>query len=502
VKFTYDSNENQIKIKGEKVGVLSAVDTIKELIKTISIQKIDLSDEDFRFLCRTGDEPMHKLLESTFDVVIMSNAEHHQITVIGVPEKVSSVEFAVKRFLDGDINFGSYSRSFPSLLLPQLLGKGGANVKRLEEEFAVRFDVGRDSGKVRVRGDSNSLKNVAKLLSSFIRTSKVTERIDLASAADKFTELKRKTQDLFKVEIEQNNELSLRGLFPAVSAAKSFVSSFKTGYFRTEINLASSLLQSIQNRRDLIWSKFRKFVVSAVESNLSGLCMTCPFDDVARATVQVLDILISLYPQNFVYFSCPVPILIQLLSSDFFDEAEQNSVTVGFSFVAGVIWFSSESLTDLSLARDRFHLELEGWNQSNLILDIEEFVIPSLLGKAGASINQLKSKLQCEIDIDRTNLHLHLKSVKAEMLDVVRNEVSALVDGLHSCRWEVEVDERIVSFLLNKQGEILNKLRNDTKVQCSLDKKKLTLKVSSTFYQIRNLFTALFSQSTLLTDVC
>lgn len=133
--------------------------------------------------------------------------------------------------------------------------------------------------------------------------------------------------------------------------------------------------------------------------------------------------------------------------------------------------------TALKVAAAKEHvLKLVGeFIASTLMFEVDEEVIPAILGKGGADIKALREKYKdsCHIDIDGTIVHI--QSSSSELREKVKDEFDAVIQANY-VQAVLVGEDGVIQFKFSKSQPIRDKLK-ELNVKVLIDKDNATMKL-------------------------
>ena len=107
---------------------------------------------------------------------------------------------------------------------------------------------------------------------------------------------------------------------------------------------------------------------------------------------------------------------------------------------------------------------LSVWGEKHATIPVEEYMLPTLVGKNGTAILCLQKELKVGIQLNRHSVPMQLEidvSDKAT-LDAAMRSLTDKVKKMRRGRWHSTVGPELIGLLIGKQGAAIIKIRRDT----------------------------------------
>ena len=505
-----DKSNRFLKLRGLKPMVASGLQILREFCDSFLVAKIPYLEEDYLTMSHVFKGPdgkeegqsVLKKIEVEHDVDISASRKELYLRVQGAPVAVAAAVKAIQNFIAGDANSGSIVIDIgnSNSVSAALIGKSGANIKKIEEEFKVKCDLNQSRKTFRICGSSSNAQNAKTHVLSFIDNLKVSEPMQLSAAASLTQQesdaILKLASDIFGVEIVQakstaanGTAVDIKGPFAAVQEAKAFLSSRFARIDQRRIPLLQKnsfdrLLQGVAiSKKDSISLKQIQSKYSSVEIIFSDTVGGCylelkgPEGAVSQAFAEVLSLVESVLRLEFAALrDFSVPFLHETINSQSLREVREKGVRVEFDRVLGHVYLAGPQEL-LPVARSLLMDKFAAWTSLNAALDIEEFMVPLIVGKNGSNIRVWTDEAKVALQVNKRLLKLEIKGTSAEVVTAAQAILAEKIEKLRKQHWELAMDAELVGIIIGKQGAVINKIRQDSGAHIEIDAVTRILKV-------------------------
>jgi polyribonucleotide nucleotidyltransferase len=480
VRMNIEKNNLAVKLKGTQTNVSRALDTLRLLQKNYVLETIHVSDDDYPVLLKSGDESMVRSLSEEFQVDITANRKDLTFSIRGHPSNVQLVVKRITGFLQGDELCGSQVIALDDIVSPAFIGKGGAHIKKLEEDLGVKFDLLKSRGQLRIRGDMNKVGPAKLAVTKFLLNSRVNEILDFPGAMDKakFDDVSRRLQDIFGAELElTGNPLryNLRSTFQVFSDAKQHLNEVMSGQGIFSLPLLEKHVAVLNTLPDFGLGKFKsRFQVSLQDSSVQFAGDNIKLAASKRDCMRTLH---AMFPGETAFIELSRACMRDIVTADLIVPFQRLGASIYCDRSLGFLWLVCPNV-HLQAAQIAVEAVYTPWKKLNSSIQIDEFMVPVLVGKGGTAINALRKELDCSIEVDRTAQCIYVKGVSEESLAVAISAIQQKVDKLRAEHWETKMHPDLAPLLIGKQGSNINKFRAETGVNIDIDAKSGMVKLN------------------------
>ena len=282
-------------------------------------------------------------------------------------------------------------------------------MKKLENDNGVKIDVIRAENKVRLRGPPECISKATIAITKFIDELKVTLTVSVESYTKNFnmSALIEEISALYDVEaVEKDNEIHLKGLAYLVEEAKKFIQSKTALTIDYTIPLKGHQMTSLRNvtiARSLRGIMDRNNVVISTDEQNMLLLIRGAGNNVIISKFEVIKVLSNAFPSEFLLMELELYCLKYVASPKAAMEIEDVTsaklfIDRGHSCVC-LIGDSNSVINAAQKIKDN----QKYWEKLHAIFDIEEFMLPAIVGKQGSNIIALQKEIESTIKINRYN---------------------------------------------------------------------------------------------------
>lgn len=495
VRLVVDGSATAVKLRGARADVLRAVATLEEFKQTHSNVKMTLSEEDYPVLLsnKAGEESIVKQFEARFTVEIRSNRKDLSLTINGSPENVSLAKAAFDGILRGDAKHGAQIIDLHALVMSALIGKGGANITKMESELGVKFDVVKATNQLRILGASEEKVLAARqAVHAFIHSCRITDTFAVPTDVSKkdFDAAIKRAADMFQTEIgpaagreekgEKNDSAdkeapkvyTIKGVFQSVLDCKEYLSQQFSGRASYSLSVLSHHFDALQKQTHGSLKRLQdKHSVSlSLDAHLDTHMVKVhgPTDAVQQAKMELLKLVEKYFPSEFALIELSVFCLREVFGDSFVSEAQQLGVLVTVDRAQSFVLLTG-SAGGLEAARQLVSRKVTQWEDCHASIPIDPSVVAALVGKNGASINALRKETKVSIEINPANTSVEIKGTSKEVVQEARAIIEKRIHQLLSERWEISAPSEFLPILIGKQGANIIKLRADTGANIDID---------------------------------
>jgi hypothetical protein len=233
------------------------------------------------------------------------------------------------------------------------------------------------------------------------------------------------TSDIFGVEIvpakataANSTAVDIKGAFAVVQESKAFLANRFSCIDQRRIpllhkNSFDQLLQGLTiSKKDSISLKQIQSKYSTVEITFSDTTGGCslevkgPDDTVSQAFAELLHLVERVLRLEFVALrDFSVPFLLETINTQSLRELREKGVNVEFDRVLGHVYLAGPHEL-LPVARSLLTDKFAAWTSLNKSLDIEEFMVPLIVGKNGSNIGVWTEEAKVALQVNKRLLKL------------------------------------------------------------------------------------------------
>ncbi len=484
VRMAIEKNNRLVKLKGSKINVKKGIDLLVELQANFAVDCVEVAEDDFPIFLKATDDSdsLIRKLSQCHKVDISANKKDLTFTIRGQPSDVQATAEFIRGYLNGEEKYGSQVLRLDNIVSSSFIGKAGANIKKMEDELGVNFDLLKSRGLLRIRGEVGNVLTAKRMVTKFLLNIRVNDSFPVASPLSKeiFEEVARKANDIFGAELdmrttEGRDVVNIRCPFQVLSEAKQYVCENFGDEGSFILPLLEKHLVILKNTADYGLGKFKGKFNVGITSN--GVEIKGDYSKLLSVKRDFMRTVHNIFPGETAFIEISRACIRDIVNAELLLELERLGAAIQCDRPLGFLWLVCPH-NKLHSAQVAVESQLSPWKALNGSIKIDDFMIPLILGKSGAGINSLRKEFDCIIDIDRTALTMDIKCNTAEALTVAITSLQEKVFKMRAQYWETKIRLEFIPVLIGKQGSNINKFRNETGVQIDVDPKLGIVKVT------------------------
>ena len=478
-----------VKIKGLKENVISGLEALEGFIGDNYTIELKCHEDDFSTIFNLGNtENSVKALEAAHRVEMRVLRKESAIRIRGERNDVESAKEALEGLLHGDVHLGSTVFPIDTLAFASIIGKAGATLKKFETDNDVKVDLLKSRGLIRIRG-SPDLVQAAKInLIKYVDDIKANFTVELATLAlkdpsegpvaiDKKAEkIIEAASSIYQIEINTvKSSLVFRGNLYLVEEAKAYIRNAYADSCTFTESFPASMLDAIRNLEkdiDLIRAKHsveieimpKATTVADKESarNLPYFTVKGPVEAVNAAKVLLFKLLKRFFPTDCSTIPLPAS-CIRDLGNAFPHEIAQScwSTVLSIDRPMGCVRLMGEE-SAIADATKIVQAKLTQSCDHHASVAVEEYMLPTIIGKNGSAITALQKELHIKIHLNRSSMLLELETTPLTKPEVLAEALKTLKEKIAKMKQHVfttTIPLDVIGLFVGKQGTHLY-LRN------------------------------------------
>ena len=252
VNLSIDAYDTNVVLRGTKEQISQCAEIVKGFVDDNYSEGYVLHVEDEPLLFHGGEKSLVKRIERDHHVSAHFRSTQHQLLIRGKKDNVKAAITEVERFFVGGDGFSVSKILVPESVLGQVIGKGGANFSRLQEENnGISLRMCKESNQLSIRGPSEEVEKCRADIVSKISSARIVVSMPVsAEQRDDF----EKAGLLRAIASDTNTQLTLkessirfRGVSSDVRDAKALVLERLTGKYKGVIELDGSQFRRVRS---------------------------------------------------------------------------------------------------------------------------------------------------------------------------------------------------------------------------------------------------------------
>jgi transcription antitermination factor NusA-like protein len=385
----------------------------------------------------------------------------------------------------GDIACGSQLLTIDPNAYAAIIGKAGANLKKMEKELGVKFDLLKWKSELRIRGVPEKVVAAKIAILNFVNDIRTTINLPIPSTYARtkaeLDKLVAAAVSMFLVEISvpSPSDLVIKGTLKLAEEAKLYLTEIFENRANFSLQLQPHHFVEIEVRAASTVKPLEKAhnVVVTLDAASLRLGIAGTPDDVSQAKRGLMRVLTGVFPSEFVSVVMSAACMKEVGSHKNLMEinaASGATLEIDRPLACIRIGGSAEAV---AVAVRAVQAKVASWQQCHGTIDIEEYMLPMLVGKNGSNIMNLEKSTGASIKVIRTSLVLEIEAPTAAVAQAALASIGDKVHKLKSEHFEMVVDTDLMGTLIGKQGATINKFRSDTSANIDIDMQSRMLKV-------------------------
>lgn len=137
-----------------------------------------------------------KYIETKYNVEVYINRKECKLRIRGTHDLVLAALAHFKGILAGNLQYGAVVIPIDPSLYATLIGKAGSNLKKMESELNVKFDILKSKSLLRIRGNVDQVVNAKATIIDFMDTVRATSTVAIPDAVSNSVSIIEKLVDI------------------------------------------------------------------------------------------------------------------------------------------------------------------------------------------------------------------------------------------------------------------------------------------------------------------
>ena len=501
-----DEDKAEVLIRGSDQELQNASKVVYEYLTENHIESRNLSMEDREFLLRGGKASKIAELSNQYGVTLGFEKNDVVLMARGSKENVEKALEAVDQFLHGNENGNAVRQiSLVDETFGLALGKGGRTKNALESKYEGVTIVGRKGDTVlTVRGPQPDVDKCVKDILSNVATSKVTKRMNLSAEQEKT--FKKKSAKLKEISLALSCGINLeervavlRGVYPTIDYAACLLQEILNGVFESGMRVCRSAFLKAQrsfsnnSQLDKIAEK-HSIKTTFDESNLS-IVVSGSKKAVQDAKKEIVHLLMFVLDGKLKDMEIDGTNARVLDNLSLLETAYATNTTVFYDRDIGRVLVSGEKAADAKEALSKLRQKLSESKDLMAVVQLESIQQASaIIGKGGTRIQELQSRTECTININKKDLTVIISAPNTEALGKAKAEVEAFL-GKRERELKgdafVELSKKDIPAFIGRKGAHLNEFSKKHGVELMIDDSKSQACINGEAEAVQSAVTAL-----------
>eukprot|EP00566_Odontella_aurita_P003877 CAMPEP_0113591436 /NCGR_PEP_ID=MMETSP0015_2-20120614/37269_1 /TAXON_ID=2838 /ORGANISM="Odontella" /LENGTH=1296 /DNA_ID=CAMNT_0000497819 /DNA_START=165 /DNA_END=4055 /DNA_ORIENTATION=- /assembly_acc=CAM_ASM_000160 len=469
--LSVDSSDRYMVLRGTVDQVNESATILQEFIDCNYTEERVILPDDQGVLFHGGSESLLKKVEIDHDVRASVRKTTNLLVVRGRKESVDAALVEVRRFLEGDDTFAVCKLKVQDGLIGVVIGKGGANISKLEEENeGVLIQASGDTSILSIRGPVVTVEKCRSQVISQLATARVTENVAIMldqyeslSASDYLRKLSNSTGT--QVNLSENM-VKIRGTSANVKDANALLLEHLTGTYKQSVELEQSQLTRVgaaakdPSHFERIQNATQTEV--SLDYDMSSILISGKRGNVKKAKTFVMGFLDFLLPSEFDKVKVAKP-LMKAMS----DPAELAkiaadsgaSVCLDRDLSSVLVRSSRPEMVEKAAGMVRARLmECEKLNFVQRVDHSDLWLFPIIIGKGGGTVQQIQQESGCSIDISKEELTIAISGSSENDVNKGKDALFSLIDKARKECVFVDLPESAMPAFIGKSGSHIKQL--------------------------------------------
>jgi hypothetical protein len=513
-----DAATSIVRIKGVEQHVHAAAAACRRFLSNTQSDTIPLTDDGFGVFIGGGGSggdngggvvSAKKAMEDRFEVEIYvvgadkdgNGGASASMKIRGAAPAIAATKRAVAGVLAGEAAYGATMINLHNVSMSSLIGKGGSTLRKLEGDLqdGARLDLIKTTNQIRIRGAMDvspawlAEKKKELLVAIDALRSMVSVTVSGKAEAGRASEAVGAIAATFCVDIRQDGptKFLVRGDAVSINEARDHINEAANGIAERSVLLGLVDRASASSHFSGFFTRLRAkfglgadcFALKQQENNKSVSYIRISNCPVAAAD-RVKDILRKeaeqwVGPSAYSVNAVSRKVMPTLHGLSFRQTVASLGLVMELDKVRGLVVFARAiEGSDVTRGASQVGQALAHWHTTNACVLIQEWMIMTIVGKGGASINALQEETGVSIKVDRPNLCLDVQAPSAEKLASAVAVVEAKVTKMREEFFEGTIGKDKLGALVGKAGANIKALRAGTGAGIDVDSKTLSVRVT------------------------
>lgn len=478
-----DSECTSVTLRGTVENLDRGVQLLQGLKEQTYQEEFPITLDDEKALQSGGVNCAAKNFELQYDVTVYINRKDSVARIRGLQSDVAKAKTAITGFLNGDIKCGSILIDINPLAYSNVIGAEGKNLKSLEKKYSVQIDVLKAVNKLRLRGATDILLGARSGILSYLSDLRYTLPIqaDLTMLdATAFSDLIGTVSSLYSVELTSDidkKKIQIRGFLHEIGSIEGCIESVLTNTDKFTLSVYDRHANYVEQYKSTEpFQKIeRKYNVQFIVDKLSSNCtvtLQSLLGNVESAKKDFFKLMDSAFPSEFLSVAMSVPCISFMTSPVVIDELNsiaQSKLSIDRKCSCLRVCGNVESVKNFtSIVKEK----IKSWDLLHDKVDIDEFMLPIILGKGKHCVKEIESELNAKVKVNKNSLRLEIEASSPSHLQSCMAKISQILNQIQREHVEVDIDPQLLSSFIGSNGSNIKKLQEQTGVSIYIDKKK------------------------------
>jgi polyribonucleotide nucleotidyltransferase len=482
-------DDTQVIVQGSREKIEEAAQIVEQFIQDHFGAEFEIPPEDEQLVFAGGEKNILNTVEKDFGVKTTFIRMKLLVVVRGKEEDVHKAKNAIIASLSGGDGWYVARLTIPDKFKGIVVGRGGSNLAKLEtDNEGLLATLLRMNNQLVLRSkDEAQVKSAKKGVVKMLATMSVTEIMPISTFYfEKLSanNMMRTITDGLNVSATlEKEELKLRGIELDVKEAKARIVEKMTGKYTTYMPLDDIQMSKMKKAGDETFKTIRdqaKTHVSLDEEE-GGIKLEGSRTKVKKAKFTLLKFLDFILPAQFAKVNIPKQALRAVGDPALLaDVAAESGAYLWLDRDLSCVFIRASDPALVTLAMKLFATKKDESDKFSSVIQLEDhetWLVPKILGKAGATINKCRKESGARIDLDKEDLVI---TISGE--DEARQIAKEFLDNfIGSARKEcafVMLPAGAANAFIGKGGANVRKFEEDHAVSIDRERERPAVRVN------------------------
>jgi polyribonucleotide nucleotidyltransferase len=503
VSIDIDRKENAVNLMGTPDGVAKAGQWIQNVFDAIEVE-VAVTDEVLRLLVLRKGERL-KRLESDFGLRVNLNRDELKLVARGGAKSIKGMERTIKEWVNAAVAVG-----VPAQLLPRLVGKKGAVVKAFEQEHGVDVQIDRENEVFVLHGDADNLARARAALEAAVEENTEHEKLYelkpgmvpalIGKGGGTIQKIQKESSTYINIDRQSKqsrrrrrnkggeddevpaepagdgiDKIVVKGTTAALAKADELIHAFFAQFEKENqvLEFDPSLASMVVGKKGETVTGIQKEneVSIDVDRDSGKIVVRGEEENVLNAVAALKAVLDSYKAIRLNGSSDELGSIIGKSGATIQGLTKDSGAQIKVDRKTGTIDISGPA-DNVAKAKDAVEALLEKFRRENVSIELDADFIPSLIGKGGENIKQLREEMGVQIDLGPRGSGAVVLRGDEDKLGPAKEKLVELAERYKKENVMVRIRPDAYSALIGKGGKNIQKLQADTNTQIDVRREK------------------------------
>jgi polyribonucleotide nucleotidyltransferase len=483
-----DDDNCQVVLRGSPEKLQEGSALIRDYLDKNFVGQMPVTTDEMQTMVNGGKDSKIAVIEKECNVRLRADRKKGAIVAQGETEHVKNAMAAVSQFLFGGDGCVVEKIEITNEVVGIVVGTKGATKARLSKKFpGVLISVDGIEHRVTLRGPEESVEGCRLEIMKLIASAQISSTVKLdGKKLDR--NLPREISRSVPVVITiKDDSVLVRGFSSDVRDAIALLNLKLNGQYETRWPLQSPQFATVQDacKDSGIFEKITKETGASVSLHSADEAIVFRGKTqslVKAAKLEFAKILEFLLDNTFALFPLPAPMMMNIGKSETLTEVSVTSGAIAYldRDSVSIIVYGTKAEGVAAAVAD-LKARIEEAKKLFFVLQFaldEDWLISSMIGKKGATINSFRKETKCSIEIDSEERSISVSGGTAELVEKARETVDQFFGKLQRENVVIPIPATDLPSFIGKQGAHLTQFteKHDVNVQILRDASSLRIR--------------------------